>query len=87
MKRTYQVVTKPSTLSSRDARGVSNGQLLLPLVELLERPGEKAIDRGPLERHGAGDRRCRMSAELAGAQAAGPPRRRSGAVLAVERVS
>ena len=45
MKRTYQVVTKPSTLSSRElAEFLSkDGQLLLPLVELLER-GEKAID-------------------------------------------
>ena len=45
MKRTYQVVTKPSTLSSRKlAECLSkDGQLLLPLVELLER-GEKAID-------------------------------------------
>ena len=45
MKRTYQVVTKPSTLSSRAlAEFLSkDGQLLLPLVELVER-GEKAID-------------------------------------------
>ena len=45
MKRTYQVVTKPSTLSSRElAEFLSkDGQFLLPLVELLER-GEKAID-------------------------------------------
>ena len=45
MKRTYKVVTKPSTLSSRElAECLSkDGQLLLPLVELLER-GEKAID-------------------------------------------
>ena len=45
MKRTYQVVTKPSTLSSRElAEFLSkDGQLLLPLVELLER-GEKASD-------------------------------------------
>ena len=45
MKRTYQVVTKASTLSSRElAEFLSkDGQLLLPLVELLER-GEKAID-------------------------------------------
>ena len=45
MKRTYQVVTKPSTLSSRElAEFLSkDGQLLLPLVELVER-GEKAID-------------------------------------------
>ena len=45
MKRTYQVVTKPSTLSSRElAEFLSkDGQLLLPLVGLLER-GEKAID-------------------------------------------
>ena len=45
MKRTYKVVTKPSTLSSRElAEFLSkDGQLLLPLVELLER-GEKAID-------------------------------------------
>ena len=45
MKRTYQVVTKPSTLSSRElAECLSkDGQLLLPLVERLER-GEKAID-------------------------------------------
>ena len=45
MKRTYQVVTKPSTLSSRElAEFLSkDGQLLLPLVELLEW-GEKAID-------------------------------------------
>ena len=39
MKRTCQVVTKPSTLSSRElAEFLSkDGQLLLPLVELLER--------------------------------------------------
>ena len=45
MKRTYQVVTKPSTLSSREVAEFlsQDGQLLLPLVELLER-GEKAID-------------------------------------------
>ena len=45
MKRTYQIVAKPSTLSSRElAEFLSkDGQLLLPLVELLER-GEKAID-------------------------------------------
>ena len=45
MKRTYQNVTKPSTLSSRaHAEFLSkDGQLLLPLVELVER-GEKAID-------------------------------------------
>ena len=45
MKRTSQVVTKPSTLSSRElAECLSkDGQFLLPLVELLER-GEKAID-------------------------------------------
>ena len=45
MKKTYQIVAKPSTLSSRElAEFLSkDGQLLLPLVELLER-GEKAID-------------------------------------------
>ena len=49
MKRTYKVVTKPSTLSSRElAECLSkDGQLLLPLVELLER-GEKAIDASAL---------------------------------------
>ena len=57
MKRTYQVVTKPSTLSSRElAEFLSqDGQLLLPLVELLER-GEQAIDE-VIRRHGSGDRR------------------------------
>ena len=56
MKRTYQVVTKPSTLSSRElAEFLSkDGQLLLPLVELLER-GEK--HRRGDRRHGSGDRR------------------------------
>ena len=44
MKRTYQVVTKPSTLSSRELFLSKDGQLLLPLVELLER-GEKAMTR------------------------------------------
>ena len=45
MKRTYEIVTKPSTLSSCElAEFLSkDGQLLLPLVEFLER-GEKAID-------------------------------------------
>ena len=45
MKKPYQIVTKASKLSSRElAEFLSkDGQLLLPLVELLER-GEKAID-------------------------------------------
>ena len=45
MKRTYQIVTKPSTLSSRElAECLSkDSRLLLPLVELLKRR-EKAID-------------------------------------------
>jgi putative transposase len=45
MKRSYQIVTKPSKLSSRElAEFLSkDGQLLLPLVELLAR-GERAID-------------------------------------------
>ena len=47
MKRTYKVVTKPSTLSVHS----KDGQLLLPLVELLER-GE-----GHRSSHGSGDRR------------------------------
>ena len=57
MKRTYQVVTKASTLSSRElAEFLSkDGQLLLPLVELLER-GEKAIDE-VIDVMGRGDRR------------------------------
>ena len=57
MKRTYQVVTKPSTLSSRElAEFLSkDGQLLLPFVELLGagREGHRRGDR----RHGSGDRR------------------------------
>ena len=43
MKRTYQVVTKPSTLSSRELAEFLSKDGQLPLVELLER-GEKAID-------------------------------------------
>ena len=57
MKRTYQVVTKPSTLSSRElAEFLSkDGQLLLPLRRALGagREGHRRGDR----RHGSGDRR------------------------------
>ena len=85
MKRTYQVVTKPSTLSSRElAEFLSkDGQLLLPLVELLER-GEKAIDEViDVMGRATVEAVLRMSAEqLAGPKRQGPPRRRSGAVLA-----
>ena len=66
----YQVVAKPSTLSSRElAEFLSkDGQLLLPLVELLER-GEKAIDE-VIDVMGRADVEAvlRMSAE----QLAGP---------------
>ena len=85
MKRTYQVVTKPSTLSSRElAEFLSkDGQLLLPLVELLER-GEKAIDEViDVMGRATVEAVLRMSAEQrAGPKRQGPPRRRSGAVLA-----
>ena len=45
MKRPYQIITKPSNISSRELADFlsKDGRLLLPLVELLER-GEKAID-------------------------------------------
>ena len=45
MKRPYQIITEPSTPASRELAEflAKDGQLLLPLVELLER-GEKAID-------------------------------------------
>ena len=45
MKRPYQIVNKPSNISSRELADFlsKDGQLLLPLVELLER-GERAID-------------------------------------------
>ena len=72
MKRTYQVVTKPSTLSSRAlAEFLSkDGQLLLPLVELVER-GEKAIDEViDVLGRAAVEAVLRMSAE----QLAGPKR-------------
>ena len=55
MKRTYQVVTKPSTLSSRElAEFLSkDGQLLLRRALGAGREGHRRGDR----RHGSGDRR------------------------------
>ena len=54
MKRTYQNVTKPSTLSSR-ARAEflsKDGQLLLPLVELVELVPVRVAGEGPLRPKG-----------------------------------
>ena len=85
MKRTYQVVTKPSTLSSRElAECLSkDGQLLLPLVELLER-GEKAIDEViDVMGRATVEAVLRMSAE----QLAGPKRQGRRAEVAPRRTT
>ena len=77
MKKPYTIVPDASTPSSRELADwlAKDGQLLVPLVELLEK-GERAIDGH--RRDGPCDGRSRPEDERrAGrrSQGAGPPRR------------
>ena len=85
MKKPYKIVSGASTPNRRELADwlAKDGQLLIPLVELLEK-GERAIDevidvmgRATIEAV------LRMSAEPGGgAEGAGTARRRPGSVLA-----
>ena len=78
MKKPYRIVSGASTPNRRELAGwlAKDGQLLIPLVELLEK-GERAIDE-VIDVNGPGDHRGRPANERragGGAEGAGPPRR------------
>ena len=84
-KQPYRIVGQESTASSRELADwlAKDGQLLVPLVELLEKGGtsHRRSDR----RHGPGDGRSGPPDERrtgGGAEGAGAPRTRPGGVLA-----
>ena len=85
MKRPYRIVHDTSTASSRELADwlAKDGQLLVPLVELLEK-GERAIDEViDVMGRATVEAVLQMSAEqVAGAEGAGAPRSRPGGVLA-----